>query len=260
MTYSIPSPASCVVDPSERQNEYDARVRAIIAWGVGWCIGAAIFTMGFLVLATRRVEVVDALLILFASAVSFGGPAYFAARRDGSRQPIVQALVWIIGITTAGMVLSDYYLAQTALAQPGELNINTYETMQARQASFDRWGVPPETVSSFVFTCAVVIASTFASGLLSALVVSRGMAGIIRAALFGLASTVAITAGLVMVPIVTYVLLPVLTFGGGSKALPPLPSSYALAALVAGCIAGSIIQYARATLLAHPASVARPRA
>jgi len=249
------------ISPPSSHREYDARVRAIVAWGVGWCIGAVIFAMGFVLLAAFRAEAIEALLVLLASAASFGGPTYFAARRHGSRQPFVQALVWVIGIAVAGIVLSEYYLAQTALAQPGDLNINTYETMRARQASFDRWGVPPETVSSFAFTFAVVIASTFGSGLLSALVAGGwGIAGVIRGTLFGLAGVIAITAGLVLVPIGTYVLALVMSFGDGPRPFPRLPSSFALAALLAGCAAGAIIEYARAALLLNPTSGARPGA
>lgn len=217
--------------------------------------------MGFVVLAARRAEAIEALLVLLASAASFGGPTYFAARRHESRQPLVQALVWVVGIAGAGIVLSEYYLAQTALAQPGDLNINTYETMRARQASFDSWGQSPETVSSFVFTFTVVMASTFGTGLLSALVASGWrIAGVIRGTLFGLASAFAITAGLVLVPIGTYVLTLVMVFGGGPRSLPPLPSSFALAALLAGCAVGAIIEYARAALLVNGASGARPGA
>lgn len=223
----------------------------MVAWGVGWCIGAVIFALAFLVLSARRAEVVTTPLILLGSAVSFGVPTYLAARRNGSRRPIVQALVWVIVFTIGGIALSEHFLARTALASPGELNINTYETMRARQASFDRWGVEPEVVSSFVFTFAVVVASSFGSGLLSALAVSGvGIIRLIRGTLFGLATAIAIIAGLVVIYIGGYVLaLVIAVLRTPAFPLPVLPSGFALAIMLAGCTAGSLIEYARGALL-----------
>jgi len=35
-------------------------VRAIVAWGVGWCFGAVIVAMGFVLLAAFRAEAIEA--------------------------------------------------------------------------------------------------------------------------------------------------------------------------------------------------------
>ena len=215
-------------------------------------------------LATSRTEATTALCVLLAGTASVGIPTYLGARRNRSHRPIVQSLVWVASFAVAAVMLSEHYLERTALAQPGELNINTFETMRERQASFDRWGVAPEVVSSFMLTLTVVVASSFCGGLLSALVGSGwGRTRLMRGMLFGLATAVATTAGLALIPVGTYVLAIAMVFAGRPPVLlflAPLPGGFVIAALLAGCLAGSIIEYARAALLPHPAPGARLRA
>lgn len=229
------------------------RMRAVAAWAMGWAIGVAAFLVGFVVLGTRRAEAITTLIILFGSAAAFGLPNYVASRQARSKRPLVQALVWFVCFAVAGILLSKYYLAHTGLALPGELNINTDETIRARQASFDRWGVPPETVSSVVFTFDVLVASCLASGLLSALVASGwGVTRLIRGMLFGVATTVAIVAGLFVVYLGTYgfgLVMAVARVRLAMSWLAPVPMGFALATILAGCVVGSIIEYTRSILL-----------
>jgi hypothetical protein len=228
-------------------------MRAIAAWAIGWAIGAITFVVGFVVLGAWRAEAITALFIVLGSAVSFGVPSYVGSRHAKSNRRLVQSLVWFVCFAIAGLLLSKYYLAQTALALPGELNINTDATMRARQASFDRWGAPPETVSSFVFTFEVLCATCFASGLLSAMAAAGWrVPDLIRAMLFGLATIVAIVAGLFVVFVATYGIAVVVAATRVRLAvswLAPLPMGFVLAAMIAGCVAGSISEYARGILL-----------
>lgn len=230
-------------------------MRSIAAWGFGWCVGAIILLL--FVLDATRAQPIAAVLFVAAGAAAFGVPTHLATRPYGSGRAIGQALIWVIGFAVAGALLSDHYLAQTGLASPGDLNINTDETMRARQASFDRWGVEPDVVSSVAFTFTIVTAFCFGSGTLSALIASGwGIKRMIRGMLFGLVTTVAVIAGFVLVPIGTYVLALVLSFGGAPRDLRwlSLPGGFALAALLAGGIAGTIIESGRAALLSYPAA------
>lgn len=156
-------------------------------------------------------------------------------------------MVWVVGFAVAGLLLWDRYLAETGLAPPGALNINTTETMQARQASFDRWGMEPEAVSSVIFTLAIVTGFGFASATLSSLLGS-GFGGrrILRATLFGLISAAAVVAGCAVLPIAGYLLTIILSLGtiGPLKGLS-LPGGFVLATLMAGGSAGAIIDRAR---------------
>jgi hypothetical protein len=122
--------------------------------------------------------------------------------------------------------------------------------MRARQASFDRWGVAPEVVSTWVFTSTVVIASSFGCGLLSALAGSGwSLTRLIRATLFGLATAIAIPASLVLIPVAAYFLAILLSPAAGALALP---LGLASAAMGAGCAAGAMIEGARTILLRPP--------
>lgn len=219
----------------------------IAAWAIGWCVGAMVFAVAFAVLAVQRTEWMVALLVLPASLAAFGFPTYIAARRNASRRPIVQALIWTIGAAAAGMVLSHHYVAETALASPGDLNINTTETIRARQASFERWGVAPEVVDSYVFSLEIIIAGCFGSALGSTLVAAAWeVKRLIHGMLFGLASAIAVVAGVALLPIGTYMFAMILLVG-----TPPvlharvLPTAFALTTMVAGSLAGTIIEYTR---------------
>jgi hypothetical protein len=200
-------------------------------WGMGWTAGAVALGVAFWLFAEQRAVWLSFLLLPIAGAAAFGLPTYIGARRTGSRAPSAQAFVWVVGFTIAGVLLMNTFGDHHRLAEPGDLNINTRETMRERQASFDRWGSPPEVVASFFFSVAVIISFAITAGMVSAIVgTQRVTPQRWRAVLlFGLAASLAIIAGL-WVGALTSFLLPVAGFA-------------------AGCTAGAITEYARGTLL-----------
>jgi hypothetical protein len=141
--------------------------------------------------------------------------------------------VWVVGFTIAGAVLMNIVGPHHRLAQPGDLNINTTETMRQRQASFDRWGRPPEVVASFISSVVVIVSFALVAGILSAIVGTTVETPQRWRAIpiFGLAAAVGIIAGL-WVGAATSFLLPVASFA-------------------AGCTAGAITERARGTLLSN---------
>jgi hypothetical protein len=99
---------------------------------------------------------------------AFGMPMGALARRHGSRAPSRERLIWTIVVTVTTLILIDQ-AASVNLASPGELNINTTETMRERQASFDRWGRPPEDVQALIRTVTVIAIGAILASVLSAL-------------------------------------------------------------------------------------------
>ena len=237
--------------------QYDALVRTTLAWGAGWCVGAIMLAPETFGLVAERGGLLLPLRMLLASAAAFGAPTFIAARRSGWRWPTIHALIWFIGFTVAGIVVIEY-LRPHAPA-PGALNINTTETMRARQASFGRWGVAPEVVSAYIFTITVIAAAPFSTAFLSALIATGAiMARVGRAALFGVAAAMAILGGVALMLFGTYAFTLAMSVTGIAAALhlSPLAHGFILAVLLAGCCAGAAIELARNLLINL---VARPR-
>jgi hypothetical protein len=201
-------------------------------WGIGWTVGAIALVLAFWLFTERRVVWLSFLLLPTAGASSYGLPTIVGIHRTGSRAPWLQAFIWVLGFTIAAAVLMDACADQHRLAQPGDLNINTTETMRQRQASFDKWGMPPERVASLLFSAVVIISFALASGSVAAIVASEVTTPHrwLAIPLFGLASAGAIIAGLWV--------------GALFASLFPLAAGFA-----GGCAAGAIIEGARAMLL-----------
>jgi hypothetical protein len=137
---------------------------------MGWTVGAIALGVAFWLFAQERALWLSFLLIPAAGAAAFGLPTFVGARRTGSRAPVLQAFVWVVGFTIAGALLAKEFGDHHRLARPGDLNINTTETMRERQASFNRWGKPPEVMASLFFSVAVIVSVAVASGIVSATV------------------------------------------------------------------------------------------
>jgi len=103
-------------------------------WGMGWTAGAVALGVAFWLFAEQRAVWLSFLLLPIAGAAAFGLPTYIGARRTGSRAPSAQAFVWVVGFTIAGVLLMNTFGDHHRLAEPGDLNINTRETMRERQA------------------------------------------------------------------------------------------------------------------------------
>jgi hypothetical protein len=203
-------------------------------WGIGWSVGAIAFLAALAVFAKERAWWVSFLLLPTAGAAAFGLPTYVGARRTAARAPLMQAFVWVAGFTIAGAFVMNDLSDRHRLAKPGELNINTDESMRERQRSFARWGRPPEVVASLFLSVGVVISFSVVSGIVSANIGTD--AGTpqraVASTLFGIAAAFGIIIGLWVGAVTTSLLLPAAGFAGG-------------------CTAGAIIERARTKLLSR---------
>ena len=183
--------------------------------------------------AIRTAAVYAFLLIGLAGASAFGLPAFVAAYRTRSDRPSTQAVIWIAAFFIAMCPVALAYAQPHQLARPGDLNINTTETMRQRQQSFDRWGVPPETIERHLLVLKAVASFAFLGGAFSTFI--AGVGGARRrwldALLVGMAAVAGVILGayVALMAAATYFLLPVAGLAGGG-------------------IAGGIIECARSSL------------
>jgi hypothetical protein len=172
-----------------------------------------------------------------AGAAAVGLPTFIAVQRNGSRAPRAQALVWVVGFTIAAALVLNTVRDHHRPGRPGEVNVNTTETMRQRQASFTRWGQSPEVMSSFVFSIATIFGLAVTTGIVSGIVATKPTVryrwlSVLR---FGFAAGLGILAALWV--------------GAVASLFPPA------APFVAGCTAGAIIEWARFTLLHNRAAL-----
>lgn len=203
-------------------------------WGMGWTVALVACFIAMVLLAEDRMLPVAFLLIALAALAAFGLPVFVSARRAGARAPILEAGVWAFASFLAMSIIADTYAVPHRLARPGDLNVNTTETMRARQQSFDRWGLSPEAIERRVTLVSAIGTFAVASGFCSALL--GGVPGRRRkwssVFTFGLTAALAVYAGAAVgvLAVATYMFLPAAGFAGG-------------------CTAGVIIERAKSALL-----------
>lgn len=206
----------------------------VLNWGVGWTVGPVFYFGGFALLVHERMPSVAFLLIGLAGACAFGLPAIIAARRTNSRTPMLQGLAWVACFFVAMSMVALTFAEPHQMARPGELNINTTESMLERQQSFDRWGLPPEAIARRNLLRAAVLSFAFAGGVFSALIAGahRPAWTVVAVLTSGLAAGAGVMLGayVALFMAATYFLLPVAGLGGG-------------------CVAGTAIEPARRLLL-----------
>jgi hypothetical protein len=210
----------------------EVRWHPVPFWGMGWTVGAIALGIAAWLFEEKRAVWLSFLLLPTAGIAAFGLPTVIGAFRTGSRAPWAQAFIWVVGFTIAGVLLMNTFGDQHRLAEPGDLNINTSETILQRQASFDKWGRSPEEMASFFFSVAVIITFAVAAGILSAIVGTQAAAlhKWLAIPLFGLAAALGIVVGLWVGAVLASIFLP-------------------FAGFAAGCTAGAITERARSTLL-----------
>jgi hypothetical protein len=223
-------------------------ISVFLPWSLGWGLGLVMSAVAVVALREWRSYWLCYLIELGVALVAFGLPIRAGARRTGSRHPTTEAMIWIVGFTAAAVVLTNYYLANTALALPGDLNINTTETIRERNEYFSRPHLPPELVFSF----SVVALFAGGCGLLSGITARpwQGTTDLWRAAVFGASTGVAVltalAVGALVVPIAAHVLSmahePTMQLLGGV-------TGFMTGGVLAGSVAGAIIEYSRRSLL-----------
>jgi hypothetical protein len=219
-------------------------VSPIVGWGLGWGISVLTAAVAFAIGDWRAVwgHYPVALVI---GTIGFGLPVRLGAQRNGSRYPTVEAVIWVLGFTLAAIVLVDHFVAATQLAKPGDLNINTTETMRQRTEYYSTWHYPPEAV--FVFT--VLSSFGIGCGFLSAFVAqwpSRGIAQLASATGFAAATGLAVFVGLLLSGLGVSILGPTLSRAPG---VPGGLLGVGTALFGAGCAVGAIVESARRALL-----------
>jgi hypothetical protein len=154
--------------------------------------------------------------------------------------PRRQAGVWVVAFLVAMSFVAEKFAQPHRLARPGDLNINTTETMRQRQLSFERWGRPPEDVDRLVFLILAVACFAVTSGTVSALVATtkRAPRRWQHALLFGVAAGGSVIVGGLMALFGAALYLPIAGFAGG-------------------CTAGAIVEFARTSLIAPAFDPAR---
>ena len=132
---------------------------AVAIWAAGWTLGAIL-----LVFAGTTVDVkAPAVAVLTAVLVglpAFAAPNYVATRMFGGRRPVLEALIWLGGF----VVMWGVYAWVNV---PPALNINTTETMRARQEYFRHHRIPPETLMALRSIAIYALVAGFASGVLN---------------------------------------------------------------------------------------------
>ena len=103
---------------------------------LGWTVGAIALGVAFWLFAQERAYWLSFLLLPTAGAVAFGLPTFVGARRTGSRAPLVHALVWELGFTIAAALVMNEFGDRNRPAKPGDLNMNTSETIRQRSSEF----------------------------------------------------------------------------------------------------------------------------
>ena len=132
---------------------------AVAIWAAGWTLGAMLF-----VLAGTTVDVkVPGVAVLAAMLVglpAFAAPNYIATRMFGGRRPVLESAIWLAGF----VVMWGVY---AWINVPPALNINTTETMRARQEYFRSHNLPPETLMALRSIAIYALVAGFASGVLN---------------------------------------------------------------------------------------------
>jgi len=210
---------------------------AIPVWGTGWFVAVFVLVSAIWFVDQDRAVWLAFLLLPVAGAAAVGLPTFMAVRRNGSRAPRAQALVWVVGFTIAAALVMNTIRDHHRVGRPGEVNANTTETMRQRQASFSRWGQSPEVMASFFFSIATIFSLAVTTGIVSGIVATKPTAPHRWPSVlgFGFATGLAMIAGL--------------WAGAAASLIPPA------APFVAGCTAGAIIEWARFTLLHNRAAL-----
>jgi hypothetical protein len=223
-----------------------------MAWGSGWCVGVVGASIG-LALSVSGASWILYPLVPVVGAISFGFPSYVGARRARACHPIAQAIIWIIGFTAAALVLAQFYVASTRLASPGDLNINTTETMRRRVDYIGRFGHPPEVVFAAAFVLAVLVAFAAGCGFLSGLTATssaRGFNDTVRALVFGGATCVAVFTGLLLLVVGGPYLVHLMSVSRNPRLeLAGFVLGVVASGFVSGCASGAIVETARRALL-----------
>lgn len=230
--------------------EFGSRERlsnAILGWFLGWAGGGLIAAAMIAVLSGSDVHWVANVLAVAFAAVGFGFPVVKGATAAGASHPKLEGLVWTIGFSVAAMMLVGYYVDSTGLAQPGDLNINTTETMRQRDEYFRTAHYPPEVV----FATWVVVLTAGTCGLVSGVVnTGRTVARAWRPIVFAATVAAGIVAALVVAILVLSIAVHVIPAGLGSPMLLLGPfAAFAIGGMGGGSVAGLVIEPMRRVLL-----------
>ncbi len=171
---------------------------AIPVWGTGWFVAVFVLDTAIWFADQDRAIWLGFVLLPVAGAAAVGLPTFMAVRTNGSRAPRAQALVWIVGFTIAAALVMNNVLEHHRLGRPGEVNVNTTETMRQRQASFSRWGKSPEVMASFFFSIGAIFSLAVTTGIVSGIIATTPTAPHRWPSIlgFGFATGLAMIAGL----------------------------------------------------------------
>jgi hypothetical protein len=136
-------------------------VRPVLAWGLGWSAGLFLIALYFWAIVMDH-GWPQYPLLLSAGFAALGWPMYISARDQRSARPRTEAILWVIGFVVLVSVLTEYQPAAARLASPGEVNVNTTESMQRREWYFHTFHRSPEQIGQIVFVFAAI--SMFGAG------------------------------------------------------------------------------------------------
>jgi hypothetical protein len=226
-------------------------IHPVVAWGAGWTAGLVLTIAGITIALALRTAWAFSLVSWIVGLAVLGFPMLTGARRSASAHPAAQAAIWVIGFAAAVAVL--IYHAAPEMAAPGTLNINTTETMQRRQQYFDAFGRSPEDVFEMLYRFLVLAAFSAGCGLLSGVTATwprRSLARLAQATAFGVITGLAFAMGLSLTVVGVYLLGAALAWAGPTLAdwvFPPV--LVLIAGFSAGCVVGSVVEWARRALL-----------
>ena len=132
---------------------------AVAVWAAGWTLGAIVWACALIVtdIKVPAAAVVTALLV---GLCAFAFPNYVAARMFGGSRAALEALVWL----SLFVVMWAVY---AWINVPPALNINTTETMRAREEYFRNHSMPPEMWMALQAVAIYALAAGFWSGVLN---------------------------------------------------------------------------------------------
>jgi hypothetical protein len=215
------------------------RLDLVGMWAACWAVAAIAGVGGFAFDGT--LVWVRYVLLTAAACLALVPPNYRGAKARGSRHPVGEATVWAAGAVFVVLALMRQYDLATGLAAPGDLNVNTTETIRHRQQLAD-WGLVQPGLLMAVTAPLAIMAVALLAGMLGC----GGPSAVRRALGFSVCATAGIVLGVVSGAVAAPIIGHLASMGSqGPVEIVAAATGFVAGAAAAGGIAGTLVELGR---------------